>query len=554
MPDLVREPTRTNETPAVETPTPEKQQPAVQPRGNAAAQEQVAAGGGEGGGGGLANYEAALGEFLGKKLFEAVSGILSYDKLSGSAKDAVKQALGALADQVGKLDGVTADPKALDNLGTMLDAAASPHIDKLLEKYGPELTGKLAKWTGAHPRTVLSVALLAAAGAVLANAPIPELAKQFKLGKGLTLDVEANLGKLRQIALEKLKAKLSYEAGPLVASIEADKDGNVSGSAGLKVGQDDKQLALDAKFDNKGLKVVGLDGVLKPNDQTEVKGHVGQERDKKAIGTVLVTRKDGSTTTTQDFGYDANTGVFQLGQSALFEDGGVKFSESSRTASDGTGSVDLGVEAKKGNLSGNASFSHSTTQGAYGLQDSDKLKLGLAYKRSDLTAQLDAQLSSLKGESKISGSVEKSWGNSKAGASLSAVLDDPKLLEVGAFYGFKDPKEFKSFLLEYKHKGATSENALALSIENTLGDVRLRWQQSLTWGGQNDTKLDTRFQGAKFLDKDTALLAGMEHSYNFSTGKNSFTPQVGVQYKGLPVMVGYDMEKKAVKVGITIPF
>lgn len=550
MPDLVREPTRSNETPAVETPSPTPQ-PSLQPRGNAAAQEQVAGGGAEGG---LANYESALGEFLGKKLFEAVSGVLTYDKLSASAKDAVKQALGAVADQVGKIDGVTADPKALDNLGTMLDAAASPHVEKLLEKYGPELTGKLAKWTGAHPRTVLTVALLAAAGAVIANAPIPELAKEFKLAKGLTLDVEANLGKLRQIALEKLKAKLSYAAGPLVASIEADKDGNVSGQAGLKVGDDDKQLALDAKFDGKGLKVVGLDGVLKPAEGTEVKGHVGQDRGKKAIGTVELTRKDGNKTTTNDFKYDGNTGVFELGQSALYEDADYKLSQSLRQSSDGKESAGMRVDTKTGPLTGYAGFSHETSHDAYGMKESDKLQMGLAYKRSDLVAKLDAALSTTKGESKVSGSVEKKWDNSRAGASFSAVLDDPKLLEVGAFYGFKDPKEFKSFLVEYQHKAATSDNKLALTVENTLADVRLRWQQSLTWGGSQDTKLNTSLQGAKFLNKDTALLAGFEHTYNFSSGQNSFTPQVGVQYKGLPVMVGYDMEKKAVKVGITIPF
>ncbi|GDX79880.1 hypothetical protein LBMAG42_16910 [Deltaproteobacteria bacterium] len=546
MPDLAHEPVKKTETPAPDTSV---AQPDLQPRGNDAAKDQVAAGGADTG---LANYESALGEFLGKKLYGAVSGVLTYDKLHGQAKGAVTSALGALADSLGKIDNVDADPKALDNLGVMLDAAAAPAVEKLLEKYGPELTGKLAKWTGAHPKTVLTVALLAAAGAVIANAPIPELAKQFKLGKSITVDVEAKLGRLRQLALEKLKAKVSYAAGPLLASIEADNDGNVAGT--VTAGTDDKKIALDAKFDGKGLKVVGLDGVLKPDENTTILGNIKQKRDEKLIGSLSLTHKDGSITTTNDFKYDANTGILGIGRTSLFEDSQYKLQSNVNGNSDGTGSAGMRVETKEGPLTGYGGVSHETTKGAYGLQESDKLQMGLAFKRSDLTAKLDAQLSTLAGDSKLSGSVDKKWGNNHAGASFSAVLDNPKLLEVGAFYGFKDPNEFKSFLVEYKHKGSTSENALSMVVENTLSDVRLRWQQNLTWGGDSDTKLNTKFHAAKFLNKDTALLGGAEHEYNFSTGKSNIIPQIGVQYKGLPVLVGYDQERKAVKIGITIPF
>lgn len=55
-------------------------------------------------------------------------------------------------------------------------------------------------------------------------------------------------------------------------------------------------------------------------------------------------------------------------------------------------------------------------------------------------------------------------------------------------------------------------------MEETLADVRLRWQQKLTWGGDKGGQLETKFHGAKFLNKDTALLAGMEHQYDFKTG------------------------------------
>jgi hypothetical protein len=547
MPTQALETPRKTEAPEVTPPVAERD---LQPRGNEAAKEEVAASPDSG----LANYESALGEFLGKKLYAAVADLLTYEKLGPQARKAVTSALGSLADQLGKIDGVEADPKALDNLGVMLDAATGPLVDKLLEKYGPALTGKLANWTGAHPRTVLTVALLAAAGAVIANAPIPALAKQFKLGKHVTVEVEAKLGRLRQLALEKLRAKVSYAAGPLVASLEADKDGKIAGGASLTLGQEGRQLTLDGKVDEKGLKVVGLQGVLNPNEDTELRGSVGKQRDKGLIGSLSITHKDGRTTTTDDFKYDGGTGILGLGHTALFEGDGYQVRQSHLGRSDGTSESGMRVDAKEGPLSGYLGASHDVTKGAYGLTESDKLEMGLAYKRSDLTAKLDAKFSSLAGGSSISGSAEKSWGNHRAGGNFSAVLDDPKLLEVGAFYGFKDPNEFKSFLVEYKHKGKTSENQLSLTVEDTLADVRLRWQQQLTWGGDNGGKLDTKFHGAKFLDKDTALLGGLEHQYDFSTGKSSFTPQVGVQYKGLPVMVGYDMERKAVKIGITLPF
>lgn len=548
MPDLSRAQDRTVETPApqVAGQTPEKP---LQPRGNEAAQdalEQAAATG-------LENYQASLGEFLGKRLYEAVADLLTYDKLSAQAKDAVTKAFGALSDQVGKLDGVEADPAALQNLSAMLDAAAAPHLDKLLEKHGKALQGKLANWVGANPRTVLSVALLAAAGAVVANMPIPELAKTFKLGKGLSASVTANLGKLRQISLEKLKASLSYTAGPLVASVEADKDGNVSGGAALTLGNDERQIKADGKFDQDGLTVVGLDGKLNLGEGADLSGSVSRSRGKEAIGSVQLIRKDGKITRTDDFSFDQNTGKLTLGESALFQDRDYSLRTDLKSSNDGTSSAGLRVDAKQDDVSGYLGLSTATSRGAYGLTEQQKLEFGLNYSKDDLKARLDAALQT-GGGSSVSGSVEKKWGNHRAGGSFSAVVDDPKTLELGAFYGFKDPKEFRQFLLEYKHKAKTSENELSLLVEDTLWDVKFRFQQQATWGGKGGGSLDTKFHAAKFLDKDTALLGGVEHRYDFATGKNSVTPQVGVQYKGLPILVGYDQEKKGVKIGITIPF
>lgn len=62
-----------NTAPEVAPAPPERQ---LQPRGNEVAKEEVPAGGGDAG---LANYESAPGEFLGKKLYSAIADILTYE-------------------------------------------------------------------------------------------------------------------------------------------------------------------------------------------------------------------------------------------------------------------------------------------------------------------------------------------------------------------------------------------------------------------------------------------------------------------------------------------
>jgi hypothetical protein len=425
----------------------------------------------------------------------------------------------------------------------------------LLDKHGAALTGKLAKWSGAHPRTILLIALLAAAGAVAANVDIPTLKQKFKLGKAATLDLEAKLGKVRDIALNSIKAQLALTSAPLTAAIEVNGQ-DKTGGATVTYGSDGKKVVLDGKFDADGMKVIGLNGELNLNDDDKLKGNVTKERDKDVVASVELTRKDGKITRTNDFKYNAGSGVLSIGNRSLYSDDQYSMKQSTRYNTDGTGSAGFDLSAKQGNVSGNLGFSHDITKGAYGLQESDKLSMGLAFKRSDLTARLDAAFSTKDGEqSTLSGSAKKTFGNGHSvGGDFKARLDNPELLELGAFYGFKDPNAFKSFLVDYRYKSATSENVFGMTVENTLGDIRLRWKETLKWGGQAGTTLDTSLQGAKFFNKDTAILAGVEHSKNFSTGDSSFTPQVGVQYKGVPVMLGYDMEKKGVKIGITIPF
>lgn len=534
-------------TPALAgTPAPEAATPA---RGNAAAQEKVAPA--ETGDAGLANYQAALGDFLGKELYKAVGDALAWDKVGQAANDAVHAALAAGAGKLGGLDGVEADAAALDALVAAVEGHLAPHLKAFLEGDGKALHGKLTGWVGANPEAVAGAALLAAAGAVIANVDLPTLKKSFKLREGLDADVEAQLGKIRAISLQKIRAKLSYKAGPLAAAVKVGhEDGKTSGELEATVGEAGRQLKLDAKADEDGLKLFGVQGELVSGDRT-MSGGVSQARGGGVIGTATLVRKDGSTTRTDDVKYDAGSGVLSVGRAAITKEDELTISKDMRWNSDGTNEAGASMSYSKDGLERSFSARHATTQGAGGLTDEDRLTFGMKYTKDDLKVALDAAFSST-GTSSASGSVEKDLGDgTRYGADLK--LADGKLAEAGAFYGFKDAKEFRSFLLDYRYKADIDEHTFGMVVERQIGDVMARWQQKATWGATG-SKLDTSLHAAKYIDDDTALIAGGHHYKDFETGKSTFKPEVGVQYKGVPVLVGYDTERKAVTVGISIPF
>lgn len=523
--------------------------PEASTRGNAAAQEKVPPA--DTGDAGLANYQAALGDFLGRELHRGVGDALAWDKVGGYADEALHAALAAAAEQIGGLDGVEADPAALDALVAAVEGHLAPHVKAFLEGDGKALHAKLAGWVGANPHAVATAALLAAAGAVLANVDLPTLKRSFKLGEGLDADVEARLGKIRAISLQKLRAKLSYAAGPLAAAVQvAHEDGKTTAGLEATVGEAGRQLSLDASADEDGLKVYGVKGEWVSGDRT-LAGGLRQERGGGAIASATLARRDGPTTRTDEVTYDAGTGVLTVGRAALTKQDAWTIAQDARWSGDGAHQAGVSLGYAKDGFEGSVSARHTSTKGAGGLTEEDKLAFGMKYTKEDLKVALDAAFSST-GASTASGSVERDLGDgTRYGADLK--LSDGRLAEAGAFYGFKDAKEFRSFLLEYRYKAAVDEHTFGVVVERQLGDVLARWEQKAAWG-TGGSRLDTSLHAAKFVDDDTALIAGGRHSKDFTSGRSTFSPEVGVQYKGVPVLVGYDTERKAVTVGIRVPF
>lgn len=168
---------------------------------------------GEGGGGeegGLAHYEATLGKFLGKQIYRAVSKQVTPERMHRHAEKALDKVVEYIKGSVGDLDaeGVL-DETQLNILGDVLYQSAQPELEAfMMSGAGREMVDALAEWVDTSPRSVALIALLAAAGAIVANMKVPAIKKRFKIREGLSARVSAKLGRLQEISLQEIKTQL----------------------------------------------------------------------------------------------------------------------------------------------------------------------------------------------------------------------------------------------------------------------------------------------------------------------------------------------------------
>jgi len=240
---------------------------------------------------GLANYEATLGKWLGSKLYAAVSKEITLDKMSGHADSAFASAVRSLGGYVKGADK-DVDPGQVDKAVAALLAQFGKEAGKFVQSEGAGLQGALAGWVDANPELIVTLALLAAAGAVAANMEIPELSQKIGLADGLDARVSVRLGKLRDITLEKIEAKLAYKAGQLSASFTGALEGGDQLSAGLGVGyevNDKLDLNLRGTWSEKegGGARLGLN--YNPRKDLSIGAHVGYDEKTGANAGVGVT-------------------------------------------------------------------------------------------------------------------------------------------------------------------------------------------------------------------------------------------------------------------------
>ena len=281
--------------------------PAVESESNSEVQEELGKSGS-----GLANYQAALGTWLGGELYGAVADELTMESLAGHAdkglSEAIQALVGAAADQADTVDDAAVERFA-EALANRFDGLAG----EWLEQNGGGLQQALSGWVDAHPRSIAAVGLLAAAGAVLADMDVPTLKKKFGLTDQLSAKLSAKLGSLQNIALQEIKAQLEYTSGPLITAMQVShgEDGTNAKLEGSYKG-DDWSVKGNVVVTEDGIDAWGLSGLYGIREGLTLSAAAQQASGKDPTVNASITHVDGSVTNRLSTAYDANDGTLSL--------------------------------------------------------------------------------------------------------------------------------------------------------------------------------------------------------------------------------------------------
>ena len=165
------------------------------------------------------NYEDTLGKALGGPLYDAISDALDKDTLGEHADKFVEDSIKSLSEKLKKMEGVDDDAAdAIDKLAEVLVQELGTLASDFIKGEGAVLVDAVQDVVDENPLFVATMALVAAALAVILNMEIPELKAKFKLTDKLAVEVGANLGRLQDITLERLQTKITLELGDVTTS------------------------------------------------------------------------------------------------------------------------------------------------------------------------------------------------------------------------------------------------------------------------------------------------------------------------------------------------
>lgn len=522
---------------------------------------------------GLKSYEAALGKFLGSKLYGLVAPHLTLEKMAKYADEGFTAALSGGVGLLKDLEG-DVDAEAIDKFSKALEEQFALTAGEWLKGDGKEFAGKCAKWVDTHPGTVVTMALLAAAGAVAANLEIPELKQKWGITDELSAEVAAKIGKIRDISLQSIDASLVYKSEEVLASYkggyETEEDKHTHEVKTEFKGENDTfSFTGIGTFKGDDLELYSLDASYK-----HLLGNQGGDESSLSLGTGLsgggenptllngsISLADGNSLDSLTGKYDMTSGIFTLSGVRKMMLDGHSFGLTQSGSSDGSSSKKFDYEGDAGGLEGlTTKFSLEETiksfgaDSAYELDTNHKLSLGLNYSRKNLDAALDAVFSS-SGDSTISSKLDTKLGSGwMAGGDATLRLNDPKLTELGAYFGFRDPASFRTYLAKYRYLADEDSHTFNAIVEEQLWDVHVRLEQTARLS-QAGGSFESKGHAAYFLDdkKDIGLIGGVTARYG-SDSDNALIPQVGMQIKGIPLLVGYDVQNKGFNIGLTIPF
>lgn len=537
-----------------------------------------------------ADWEKAFGAWIGGKLFELVHEHVNYEALLGYAKDGTTAMVGAsssLASPTGKgeLGGLMdekAEADAVNKFATALAEAFKPIVDKWLEgEGGKKVLGAIGGWVEGHPRAVAAIvgtaAIGAAVGAYLANMEIPEFEKTFDLGKsGWSVGIGGKFGTLQNLAVHAASLSIGYKTKGFSFSVKGDhkegKDGEDATQTITLGVEGSRELGRLGTLNGKGELVVNNSG------EGTLKLDSGLERDafKLGVGVSGDTESEGGPITelrgnlvfgekgsqrTFSGKYNPTDGSFSLGLGGDF--GGVSYKETYGQDGEGVPSLARSLSYKgedstlklghqQGPEGDSGEFKYTREDlGLSGLDLSAGMKagsgdpsldLGLSYSRARLKAALDLemknQVTTLGGS--VSGSTSSGFeGSASAHYDLSA----SRLADLSVKLGFKDPEEFRGFMLDYKTQWesdhAEFRHEFGAMFEHAVGKVSGRMQGRLKLLGGDVMSHDTSLMMGYQLSENWTLLGGVGYEQSRTLPGTDFNGgmkySAGVQFKDVGI-------------------
>lgn len=504
---------------------------------------------------GLENYRAALGQWLGAELYQAVAPHLTLEAVAGYADSALMGTFSALLGELDKLD--PANNKAdLAKFEAALKKEFGKTAGEWVKANGDGLVGSLGEWVDANPELIVVAALLAAAGAYLANASIPELSTTLGIGEDLKVKLGAKLGTLQNVAIQQVSAELSHATAPLVAAIKVTPGETTKTEFSGRYGGDARHLTVSGTVAGSDLTLLNVQGLTQHGNKT-VSGGYTQDNGTEKLN-VDITREDGSTSRVTGVDYNATLGVLTLRNALTTQQDGGSATYNSSYGSDGSATQSLSLnQTVNDQLSASLTLSEAAKQlgaaDSYQLTKEQKAALGVNFDSKDLDASLNLSTST-SGSHSASGSVDAQFGGGfQAGGDAKSTWGTSESLEVGAYFGYRDPNEFRTYMAKYRYTdtGATTHQ-WDLMMEEKLGPIYTRVQHQLSAGMQGNN-WQTTAQGAYFLNDNIALIGGAQYTGN-SSGQNSLAPQLGAQIHGVPLVVTHDFETNTTTLGVTFKF
>ncbi len=184
--------------------------------------------------------------------------------------------------------------------------------------------------------------------------------------------------------------------------------------------------------------------------------------------------------------------------------------------------------------------------------------VGASYEEGFLKAHLDYTMSQGTGSLKVGAAV-----NTASGLKLETDinLSDSRLQELGAKLGYRDPKQFRTFLVGYKAKWMADNKQYAhhfdALLEYSLGNWSARLDAGVDLRGNKLTKTKVDLGVGYALDNNWSVIGGMQYGNALNTQTNafdhSFKPYVGLQYGKIGVAGFYDSKSKGGGLMLTIP-